>query len=186
MNLTTIEAEWHERNEKKFSDRGTSKLKSWWCCSKCNHEWQATKSNRVNKGSGCPECKKQKFRGSNNPKWTGHGDISGGKWLEIRRNSIKPFEITIEYAWELFLVQNRKCVFTGKELTMSTASLDCKDLSKGYIENNVRWIDNRLNRIQPDENFIALCQQVAAYQTKKELEQLGIPSFTEWKSKGSS
>jgi hypothetical protein len=187
MTLETLESEWHEGNEKAFSAYGrTSHIKALWRCSKCGHEWQATKSNRVSKGSGCPKCRKQNFKGSSNPKWTGYGEISGKQWSGIRRNSIQPFEITIEYAWELFLIQNRKCVFTGRELTVSTASLDCIDLSKGYVEGNVRWIDKRLNNILPDETFIALCQEVAAYQTKKELEERGIPSFTEWKSKGSS
>ena len=79
-------------------------------------------------------------------------------------------------------MQNKKCVFTGKELTIDTASLDCKDLSKGYVEGNVHWIDKRLNRIHPDEDFIELCRDVAAYQTKKELEQRGIPTFEEWKT----
>lgn len=33
--------------------------KYWWKCSKCGHSWLAIVSNRVDKGSGCPICKKQ-------------------------------------------------------------------------------------------------------------------------------
>ena len=36
----------------------TSNKKRLWRCSKCEHEWEAVVSNRVNHGSGCPECAK--------------------------------------------------------------------------------------------------------------------------------
>lgn len=28
----------------------------WWSCLKCNHEWQASITNRTSKKSGCPSC----------------------------------------------------------------------------------------------------------------------------------
>lgn len=192
--ITTLEAEWHERNEKGFSDYGrTSHFKAWWRCSTCQHEWQSTKSNRTSRGSGCPECRKRQARGSNNPKWTGYGEISGRQWLYMKREASQ-FEITIEYAWELFMIQERKCVFTGVELTMwgkkngqqtGTASLDRIDSSQGYVEGNVQWVDKRIQHVKrnwSDEDFIALCKEVTLYQTKKILNGKNIPSFEEWKS----
>ncbi|MFA6908317.1 MAG: zinc-ribbon domain-containing protein [Patescibacteria group bacterium] len=35
---------------------GGQKSKRWWICSKCGHEWQATASHRICKGTGCPKC----------------------------------------------------------------------------------------------------------------------------------
>lgn len=194
--IEALEAEWHEKNVKPFNAYGrTSHVKAWWRCSACRHEWQSTKSNRTSKGSGCPECRKKKVRGSNNAKWNGYGEISGSQWHYIQRGVNAPFEITIEYAWELFLVQERKCVLSGNELTMwgkvngehsGTASLDLIDSSNGYVEDNVRWIDKRLQHMKrnlPNSEFINLCEEVASYQSKKKLAVFAIPSFNEWQKK---
>ena len=32
----------------------------WWRCRSCDHEWQATVTNRTDRGSGCPVCSLQK------------------------------------------------------------------------------------------------------------------------------
>lgn len=199
--------EWHPKNEKSLTEytKG-SHFRAWWKCKTCSHEWQTAINNRMrgNK-SGCPKCVRANLRGNKNPKWTGFGEISGHQWLCIKMESTAerrsrqckshaglPFEITIEYAWNLFLKQERKCVLSGEPLTMwgkingkqsGNASLDRIDSSKGYIEENVQWIDKRIQLVKrnwSDENFITLCQKVASYQTKKELEQRGIPSFKEW------
>jgi hypothetical protein len=105
-----------------------------------------------------------------------------------------PFEITIEYAWNLFLKQNRKCALSGKPLLMwgkidgkytGTASLDRIDSSKGYVSNNVQWIDKKLQSVKTklsDAEFIQICQDITAYQ----IEKLGIPSFKKWSAKTNS
>ena len=203
MNVTTLEtleAEWHELNPKPFSAYGrTSHIRALWKCSICNHEWKCSKANRTSGGSGCPECRKLKFRGNKNPKWGGYGEIGARQWFCIETEANRhreipiPFEITIEYIWELFLAQDRKCVFTGETISMwgkkdgkmeGTASLDRIDSLKGYVDGNVQWVHKQIQHVKrnwKDEDFIALCQKVAAYQTKKELEQRGIPSFKQWK-----
>ena len=137
--------------------------------------------------------------------WTGYGEISGGQWCKIKLESTaerrnrrykvaRPaltFEITIEYAWDLFLKQNRKCTLSGEPLTMcgkingkytGNASLDRIDSSKGYTKENVQWIDKKLQMVKTklsDAEFIAICQKVANYQ----IEKLGIPSFKKWVTK---
>jgi len=63
------------------------------------------------------------------------------------------FAITGEYMDDLFEKQNKKCPYSGVELTFTkwgsddsgTASLDRIDSSKGYIEGNVQWIHKRIN-----------------------------------------
>jgi Probable Zinc-ribbon domain len=201
--LDTLIEEWHPKNEKPFNAyTHGSQYRAWWLCPVCKHEWQTAVHNRIDRKSKCPNCKKLRFRGNTNPRWTGYGEISGRQWgciqkeaTEKRRNKFHtalPFEITIEYAWELFLKQNRKCALSGEPLTMwgkienklsGNASLDRIDSSKGYLIGNVQWIDKKLQHIKTklaDNEFIAICQKVAAYQ----IEKLGIPSFKKWASKG--
>jgi len=203
-------AEWHPtKNERPLSDYAkSSHHKAWWQCSVCAHEWQATLCNRTQNDSKCPNCKKLRFRGNTNPKWTGYGEISGRQWhciqseaTEQRRNRRykvpRPpldFTITIEYIWNLFLKQNRRCALSGKPLTMwgkidgklaGNASLDRIDSSKGYVEGNVQWIDKKLQSVKTklsDAEFIQICQDVTAYQ----IEKLGIPSFKKWSAKTNS
>src|SRR5205814_6225140 len=40
---------------------GGSDYKAWWLCSTCGHKWQASVSNRVTNGSGCPVCARRKL-----------------------------------------------------------------------------------------------------------------------------
>lgn len=128
------------------------------------------------KSCGC----KQSAAGAEHVQWEGYGEISGQRWAEIQRRSLSlrssrlnhTFSITIEYAWELFLLQNRKCALTGQTLTFSktnadrsaTASLDRIDSSKGYEPGNVQWVHkdvNRMKNVFPQDYFIATCQLVA-------------------------
>ncbi len=57
---SALAEEWnHEKNNLSPTDiTSNSNKKVWWKCSK-GHEWQATVYNR-NKGSGCPECAKER------------------------------------------------------------------------------------------------------------------------------
>lgn len=57
------------------------------------------------------------------------------------------FNLTIEYLWNLYITQNRKCAITGNELpNILEASLDRIDSSKGYIEGNVQWVTVQANK----------------------------------------
>lgn len=198
--------EWHTKNEHPFTHytKG-SKYKAWWQCLTCGHEWQATVCNRIGRGSGCPKCWAVNKRGNKNCRWTGYGEISGRQWHCLKKEATKerrncrrkteretlPFNITIEYIWNLFLEQNRRCALSGRLLIMrgkvngkliGNASLDRIDSSKGYVEGNVQWIDKKLQftkRNLSDQEFIAICESVAMYQAKKTLP----PSFKEWTDK---
>lgn len=122
--------------------------------------------------------------GALSPHWKGIGEISAN-WFDskIRRSAdgskgnrkIKEVDIDIQYIWDLFLKQDRKCVLTGLELTFpksnagksftnSTASLDRIDSNKGYIKGNVQWVHkdvNMMKRFYTQEHFINMCKLVA-------------------------
>jgi Probable Zinc-ribbon domain len=198
--LNDIKHEWHKQNKKPINKYTYgSGFKAMWKCSVCGHEWTASICNRTLRESKCPECRKQNSRGNKNHQWNGYGEISGRHWHCIyteshrRRNIPLEFTITIEYVWKLFLDQNRRCAFTGKELTMwgekngksvGTASLDRIDSTKGYIDGNVQWIHKELQHMKrnlTDTEFIRICQEVASFQSKQKLSAFAIPSFEEWK-----
>ena len=105
-----------------------------------------------------------------------HHEITGKYWANLKhgakaRNLV--FNITIDYAWQLFLDQNRKCALSGLDLvfyqpgnkfTDTTASLDRIDSSKGYIIGNIQWVYKKINYLKmnmPQEEFIQLCKLVA-------------------------
>ena len=108
----------------------------------------------------------------------GYKEISGKFFTHIKRTAqggttkrkriCKDFTITIEYLWELYLKQNRKCALTGVELyfnsrsgkTDGNISLDRIDSLKGYIEGNVQWVHKDANIMKnklPQDRFIYLC-----------------------------
>lgn len=124
--------------------------------------------------------------GSKHHQWTGTGEISSGFWydhivrsangskLNNRTRKSKKLTITIEYAWDLFLSQARRCALSGLELTFPkvskdknwTASLDRIDSSKGYIEGNVQWVHKDINIMKNkfnQDHFIKLCNNVRTW-----------------------
>jgi len=118
----------------------------------------------------------RKRKGEDHKDWKGCGDISGSWWSihvlreikQKKRPSIS-VDLTIEVAWELFLVQDRKCALSGLPLTIAsraeygTASLDRIDSSKGYSANNVQWVHKHINFMKgtlDQTYFIELCSKV--------------------------
>lgn len=102
---------------------------------------------------------------------------TGEKSRESRRNLI--FNVTIEYVWNLYLKQNRKCSLSGldigfctecildknknKHKWIHTASLDRIDNTKGYEEGNVQWVHKDINimkNVFNQEYFIQICKLI--------------------------
>lgn len=137
-------------------------------CGSKNNECDAATFIRSNTQScGCIRLLKKQ---SNSVRWTGYEEISGG-WLANLRGKAKfrnrEFNVTIEYLWDLFLKQNKKCKLTGENLTFNihknggnnqwTASLDRINSSKGYVEGNVQFLHvdaNYIKRHYTDQEII--------------------------------
>lgn len=131
------------------------------------------------KTTKCYQCRNNLKTGQANPRWQGFGEISGSWWKHnIKKTAEKrgiEFSITIEYAWNLFEAQKRKCALTGmplcfantvKNRTATTASLDRIDSSKGYIEGNVQWVHRTVSKMKmdlPQLEFIDFCKLVARH-----------------------
>ena len=82
-----------------------------------------------------------------------------GKILSGAKKRGIEITVSIEYCWELFLLQDRKCNISGLPISFaltsqdhqhscSTASLDRIDSSKGYIVGNVQWVHKHINRMK--------------------------------------
>lgn len=121
---------------------------------------------------------RRKFRGENSPLYKGYKEISGKYLKNIKscaRSRKLEYLVSPEYLWELYIKQNRKCVFSGLEIQFgcgyinpieTTASLDRIDSSKGYIEGNLQWVHKDINRMKwhfSDKNFIKYCCIIAKH-----------------------
>lgn len=148
---------------------------AWLCICDCGNECiTSSTSLEIGDNVSCGCSKKERLAAC----WKGCGDISGTYWKVIynrAKNNAIEFTITIEYIWELFLKQNRKCVYSNEELIFvrcyneecksgQTASLDRIDSSKGYIEGNVQWVHKHVNKMKmelSEDIFIDFCKKVA-------------------------
>ncbi len=118
------------------------------------------------------------------------GEISKSFWSRIKRGAKQrnlEFKITREYAWSIFLKQQRKCSLTEMDIHLPkyhgkrslpnrgrnhTASLDRIDNSKGYIIGNVRWLHKDVNKMKnthEEEYFINICKKISNINNKKPL-----------------
>lgn len=160
-------------------DRTIESTRGWWYC-KCDcgnviklSLQRLAKPKNFPISCGCIS----KAKGKDSRLWGGHGDISLSFFnnCKIAAESRKfHFAITIEYIWDLFIKQERKCCFTGLPLffgknhkSEKTASLDRIDSSKGYIEGNVQWCHkwvNILKKNMPEPHFFAIIK--AIYENK--------------------
>jgi hypothetical protein len=128
---------------------------------------------------GCSRVKS----GAAHAQWAGYGDISGNFFWEIKRSASGDsgrtpleFNLTIEYLWDLFLQQNRRCALSGISLVFAkhlrgpnrdpqTASLDRIDSGAGYVVGNVQWVHKDVNRMKSvftQDRYLEICRMVAA------------------------
>jgi hypothetical protein len=141
----------------------------WNCLCSCGKYTKSSTSNLIHNGvSACRSCSNkcaQKYE-----------EIYYEFIYRIKKNAKTrgyEFNVSMEYLWELFLKQERKCVISGLPITMGnkrnewgTASLDRIDNNLGYIEGNVQWLHKDINRMKwahGQQYFIKLCKSVADY-----------------------
>ena len=76
--------------------------------------------------------------------------------------------VSVDYLYELYLKQDKKCALTDVVLTVEKEhplclSLDQIDAGKGYKEGNVQWLAWCVNRAKGDlsnEDFLGMCKAV--------------------------
>lgn len=146
----------------------------WMCQCKCGKLKEFPAHRLINLESRTCGCRLTRS-GANTGKWSGFEEITGSFWCRVKLNAEKrhiEFNIDIEYAWDIFVKQERKCVLSGipigfgklyKNISKTTASLDRIDSSKGYIKNNIQWVHKDINKMKSNLNqeaFIRYCYMV--------------------------
>lgn len=149
----------------------------WECKCICGEiVYRTTHTLKRSQFSQCDKCNYQRELAKSD----GFQEIRRMRWTSIQSHARLrkiEFDITIEYAWELWLKQNRKCALSGITLEFEktkkdwqkgnyTASFDRIDSTKGYVENNVQWVHKKINNMKMNLNetdFVYFCKMVAKY-----------------------
>lgn len=165
-----------------------------WCECSCGKLKRINSCDLTHKlSTQCRKCSVQKY--SKNLVQM-YGEIPYCVWRQIQKKSAlkdKEFSVSVEYAWEIFLKQGKRCALSGQPIGfhttrrytkngwkdsrwIHTASLDRIDSSKGYVESNVQWIHKDINWMKNsfDQNyFIHICKLIAEHNK-------GIEHETNW------
>lgn len=105
----------------------------------------------IGKMKSCPRCK-----------WDDYEGITHGYWSRTQKGALVrnlEFNITKEYAWQIFIEQNKKCILSGVNIVLArthtkkqTASIDRINSKIGYIIGNIQWVHKDINRIKWDKS----------------------------------
>lgn len=115
------------------------------------------------------------------------GDIIHCCWNRLLYNAQVrgiAFDLTPTQVWDQFLLQDRKCWYTGEELVFAkrsrdmyselhTASLDRTNSHKPYQPDNVRWIHKKIQRVKHnliDTEFLEICRRITAHHPENALK----------------
>jgi len=79
-----------------------------------------------------------------------------------------PFDITIEFVFDLFRKQEAKCFYSGIEMTSKIGrtgiSIDKKTPNIGYTKDNTvltTWLVNNMKRDLTEQQFKEMCKLIA-------------------------
>lgn len=157
----------------------------WFCTCDCGNKIVVLQSSILHKTHPKYSCGCLK-RGNKSKNFAGCGELSLRYWNSIRYFADKrniEFNITIDYAWELFVKQNKKCAISNipiqfcifsknnkEKYSSKSASLDRIDSLKGYVEGNVHWVHKNINKMKQEfdiKYFIDTCKLIAEYNKDK-------------------
>jgi hypothetical protein len=116
--------------------------------------------------TSCKSCASKRTAKLHPPPVTkkGYGELSGTHFLAIKNGALRrgfSFKLSPKFLWELYEQQEGLCALTGLSLHLDrslkkqnvnwdviSASLDRKDSSKPYTEDNVQWVHKEINRLK--------------------------------------
>lgn len=124
----------------------------WLCICDCgkNKRWiQANELMNPDRCFECSECaakRRAEKTVSNNGKV---GELTLTRFTKLQKSAEKRgiyFELSMDYLWNLFERQQRKCAITGDLIeSFDNASLDRINSEDGYVEGNVQWVTYQAN-----------------------------------------
>ena len=128
---------------------------------------QANELTNLNRNFQCSKCagvKRGLLYSTNNGRV---GDLIKTQFTRIKNTAKErniEFNLSMEYLWNLYLKQNRKCALTGDNLdSIRNASLDRINSLEGYTESNVQWVTKQANlskHIMTTNEFLEFCNKV--------------------------
>lgn len=154
----------------KISDAGE---KTWVAQCKCGKIFNI-RSSRLKITPSCG-CSDNQF----NPKYAQtFEDVPEWFWGKFKKGAEKrglEFTISTSELWNIFIGQNKKCVFSGVDLYIPTkktqpnftASIDRIDSKKGYVIDNVQWVHKTINMMKmrmSNDQLINFCKLIYQYQ----------------------
>ena len=112
------------------------------------------------------------------------GDLSKSYFTSFKRNRAKKGkvfskEFTMEFLWQLFLDQDKKCAISGIDISLSkkwsseqsgklsisqTASIDRIDNNKDYTIDNIQWVHKDVNYMKSSmsmSRFVNICRMIS-------------------------
>ncbi|MDA8545855.1 zinc-ribbon domain-containing protein [Candidatus Poseidoniales archaeon] len=107
-----ISNEWNsEKNQKKASEyHFGSNAKVWWICSTCEHEWEATISNRTRNKSNCPSCLGMVVHSNGGNSLGDLSEIAKIQWDYEKNSNLSPYNFRpsskIRVWWKCEVCQN--------------------------------------------------------------------------------
>lgn len=146
------------------------------------------RTSQIKNQSFCKGCIKEyhkENKGFNHKSWKGCGELSSDLYTTIKLNARDrnlDFDLEINYLWDLFLNQNKKCSLSGLDIQLNekcedkkfkTATLDRIDSSIGYIKGNVQWLHRDVNKMKnnfPENYLIKLCELISNKNRNNEFE----------------
>lgn len=146
------------------------KMSMWLCRCECGNERIIhCGALRSGKSTQCIGCYGRSRRSPD--------ELKNTVWGHIKKGAVDrklEFAVTREECYGLFVKQGRICALTGLPLRFAdtirqhhkggtTASLDRKDSSRGYLPDNVQWVHKDVNRMKSDLDesyFRSLCALV--------------------------
>ena len=162
-----------KRIEDKIAKNG-QRVIQWLCKCECGEVVVRVSAHLRRGNCCCLKCKKSHDAINN---FRGCGEMSGIYWASVQNSAKKrgkEFSITKEYAWKLFVKQNKRCAISGIELKFAnnkqeqihgatTASIDRIDSKKGYVKGNIQWVHKWVNRMKSNldyEELLYYCTQI--------------------------
>lgn len=141
----------------------------WMCRCSCGSEKSILAYNL--KEGKTKSCGCVKYFGKMNPNWRGYEEIPSSYWTSLQWGATDrniEFSIEISVAYEIFLKQNKICIYTGLPISFvdKTASLDRIDSSEPYTINNCQWVHKDVNLMKnhfSESVFLKYCNQIASH-----------------------
>lgn len=151
-------------------------------CTECNTTERYVPAFQLIKGVSqrCSLCGYSN-KNEKNPSWKGYNVIPYAWFSKYfkRKGKKRNGDITIQYVYELWIKQNKKCALSGLNIDFIkrengiSASIDRIDSNLDYIKSNIQLVHKDVNLMKNhfEQNyFIEICQKITnERQIKKEI-----------------